>query len=66
KLAGVRYLIMSLWKVDDRATMELMSSFYTNWLQKKMDIPTAFRTAQLELLAKDPNPFFWAGFVLME
>ncbi|NUO00678.1 MAG: tetratricopeptide repeat protein [Saprospiraceae bacterium] len=66
KLAGVRYLIMSLWKVDDRTTMQLMTRFYENWLQKKMDIPTAFRTAQLELQAKEPNPYFWAGFVLME
>ena len=65
KIAGVQYLIMSLWKVPDVATKDLMSAFYRNWLDKKMDIPGAFRAAQLEMKKKFKDPEMWAGFVLV-
>lgn len=66
KIAGVKYLILSLWQVPDEATEELMSAFYANWLNKKMDIPAAFRQAQLALKKKYKDPEMWAGFVLVE
>ncbi|HMG14158.1 MAG TPA: tetratricopeptide repeat protein, partial [Saprospiraceae bacterium] len=68
KIAGVHYLIMSLWKVDDNATMELMTSLYSKWLDKKhpLTIPEAFRSAQAEMRKKNRNPYYWAGFVLVE
>ena len=66
KIAGVQYLIISLWDVPDEATKELMSLFYRNWLDKKMDIPTAFRGAQLALKKKNNNPEHWAGFILLQ
>lgn len=65
KIAGAQYLIMSLWHVPDEATKDLMSAFYRNWLDLGMDIPTAFRTAQLEMKKKSKDPEKWAGFVLV-
>jgi CHAT domain-containing protein len=66
KLAGAKYLIMSLWKVQDYQTQELMTAFYRYWLLDKQTIPEAFRSAQLEMRERYENPYFWAGFVLME
>ena len=66
KIAGVKYLIMSLWKVDDRSTKAFMAEFYKQWLQGKQPIPQAFRAAQQAMRAKSPSPYDWAGFVLIE
>jgi CHAT domain-containing protein len=66
KIAGARYLIMSLWQVPDKQTQELMSVFYKNWLEQKMDIPAAFAAAQKSMRKRYSDPFFWAGFVLVE
>jgi CHAT domain-containing protein len=66
KIAGAKYLIMSLWQVPDVQTQELMTLFYDNWLTKKMAIPDALRAGQREMQAKYEHPFFWAGFVLVE
>jgi len=66
KIAGAKYLIMSLWQVPDYQTQQLMSSFYRFWLDEKMTIPDAFRAAQKSMRKKFKDPFFWAGFVLVE
>jgi CHAT domain-containing protein len=66
KIAGAKYLIMSLWQVPDFQTQQLMSAFYRNWLENKMSIPDAFRAAQQAMQLKFKDPFFWAGFVLVE
>ena len=66
KIAGAKYLIMSLWQVPDRETMEFMTSFYKNWLEEKMTIPNAFRKTQREMRDRFFNPYSWAGFVLVE
>lgn len=64
-VAGAQAIIMSLWKVDDVATQQLMNNFYTNWIQTG-DKQKAFRTAQAQLMTKYKHPFFWGAFVLME
>jgi len=66
KIAGAKYLIMSLWQVPDRETMEFMTTFYRNWLEEKMTIPDAFRKTQREMRDRFYNPYSWAGFVLVE
>jgi len=64
KLAGADFIIMSLWQVPDEQTMELMKLFYSKWL-KGGDIRDAFHEAQNEM-SKEYEPYFWAGFVLLE
>ena len=66
KIAGVKYLIMSLWQVPDKQTSLLMTTFYKKWLEDKMTIPDAFHAAQKELREIGLDPYQWAGFVLVE
>ncbi len=66
KIAGAKYLMMSLWQVPDEETKEFMISFYKNWLNRKLSIPDAFRLTQTQMREKYTNPYLWAGFVLVE
>ena len=67
KLAGVEYVVASLWDVDDAATKDLMVLFYENLLLKKQDPVTALRNAKDELREDDGyEPKDWAGFILIE
>jgi CHAT domain-containing protein/Flp pilus assembly protein TadD len=66
KIAGAKYLIMSLWQVPDKQTSLLMTTFYRKWLEEKMTIPNAFHAAQKELRNLGLDPYQWAGFVLVE
>ncbi len=66
KIAGVKYIIMSLWQVPDKQTSLLMTTFYKKWLANKMTIPDAFHAAQKELREIGLDPYQWAGFVLIE
>ena len=65
KLAGVKSIIMSLWKVHDKATSEMMQIFYSKWLGG-IDKREAFRLAQQELKNNYKLPYYWAGFVMVD
>ena len=65
QLAGAEAIIMSLWKVSDEATSDLMVTFYSNMLSGQ-STQKAFRNAQLYLKAKYKDPYFWAAFVYLE
>jgi CHAT domain-containing protein len=64
KMAGVKNIIMSLWKVPDAQTSELFECFYNECFAGKT-IHEAFQTAQSKMKAKY-SPYYWAGFVLLE
>ncbi|MDX1911120.1 MAG: tetratricopeptide repeat protein [Saprospiraceae bacterium] len=66
KAAGARQIIMSLWQVPDYQTQELMTSFYRHLLEKKMTARMALKAARDEMKIKRYEPYFWAGFVLIE
>lgn len=64
KMAGVKYIIMSLWQVPDKETVEFMEMFYKKLL-KSMDVRRSFNETQKEM-RKKYNPYYWGAFVLVE
>ncbi len=64
KMAGAKYIVMSLWQVPDKETEEFMVTFYSK-LMKNKDTRKAFSETQKEMRLKY-DPYFWAAFVLME
>ena len=66
KMAGVQYILMSLWQVPDAATAELMSRFYTYWLNHHYPVRQALYSAQREMREEGYEPRDWAGFILIE
>ncbi len=64
--AGMPRVVASLWRVEDRATAELMTRFYRALLIDGLPPPAALRRAQLSLAGERTwaDPFFWAAFVL--
>lgn len=64
QVAGADALIMSLWKVDDAATQMLMTNFYNSWI-KLGNKQKAFKQAQLQLMTKYKDPYYWGAFVMM-
>jgi CHAT domain-containing protein len=61
-LAGARTLVMSLWKVPDRQTQELMEDYYRRLLSGQPRAE-ALRQAQLAVKARHPDPHFWGAFI---
>lgn len=64
--AGTPRVMASLWYVDDAATADLMSKFYTKLLQEKLSPLAALRTAQIEMWQTQQwnSPYYWAAFTL--
>lgn len=64
--AGAARIVASLWKVDDKASAELMKAFYEAMLQQNLRPSAALRAAQLAMLKSSrwKFPFYWAAFVL--
>jgi CHAT domain-containing protein len=61
-LAGARTLVMSLWKVNDRATCALMVDFYQKILN---GVPKseALRDAKRTLKKTYSHPYYWGPFI---
>ena len=61
-LAGAKTLVMSLWKVPDQQTQELMTEFYRRlfWGEGRGE---ALRNVQLEMRKKYPDPYYWGAFI---
>lgn len=63
-LAGAESQVMTLWKVDDTATRELMTSFYAGLAEGKGP-SEALREVQAAMLRSEryAHPYYWAAFI---
>ncbi len=71
---GAKTVLMTLWKVDDKFTSELMPLFYDNLINHKRTKAEALTKAKREISLKESSinphriyyqhPFYWAAFVL--
>ncbi|MBD2570987.1 CHAT domain-containing protein [Anabaena lutea] len=64
--AGAAKVVVSLWKVNDEATAELMTEFSGQVLKEGKSPIVALRNAQLKLWQqqKTQDPRFWAAFTV--
>ena len=65
-IAGAKSVLMSLWSVSDEKTEKLMTLFYSKWINNKMSKEDAFYQAKMEIKKLYPQPYYWAGFILLE
>lgn len=63
--SGARSTLATLWYVDDESTAELMVKFYNELKKPNVNKAEALRQAQLSLLAKKSDPYYWAPFVMI-
>jgi CHAT domain-containing protein len=63
-VAGADNLIMSLFKVSDQATSELMVNFYDYWL-KTGNLRSSFVQAKKTIREKYSDPIDWGAFILI-
>ena len=62
-LAGADSQIMSLWKVADKATRELMTAYYER-LAHDEGRSDALREVQLTMARAGLHPYYWAAFIV--
>ncbi len=64
KIAGAKRLLLALWDVDDRASMEFMILFYEELMEYKS--PTqAMKNTRALMRQKYSDPKNWAGWALI-
>jgi CHAT domain-containing protein len=62
--AGARKIVISLWKVDDVVTKNLMVKFY-QYLFENHTEREALKRAQRELIPARDNPIDWGAFIIL-
>jgi CHAT domain-containing protein/tetratricopeptide (TPR) repeat protein len=65
--AGAESVLMSLWKVPDEATAQLMGAFYRELKHGRVPPAEALAAAQSEMESSGrwSEPYYWAGFELV-
>ena len=64
--AGVPSVVATLWKISDKATLDLMKRFYEELRLNGGNAAEALRVSQCEVLSKQgrTDPYYWAAFQL--
>ncbi len=64
--AGATRVVATLWKIDDRATAEMMGRFYREMIGHRLRPAAALRAAQVQMwkTKRWNSPYFWAAFQL--
>jgi CHAT domain-containing protein/predicted negative regulator of RcsB-dependent stress response len=64
--SGAQSVVASLWKVDDRATEDLMALFYKGMMVERLSPASALRKAQIGMWKQKrwQSPYYWAAFTL--
>ena len=64
--AGVPGIVMTMWAVEDQASAQIVTSFYS-YLDKGMPKDEALRQSKLDMLAEGnmlrSHPYYWAAYV---
>ena len=66
KMAGVKQVVMTLWQVNDYVSKEFMKRFYENLIYKRQEPDTALHEAKKEIREEYHDPYYWAGYVLLD
>ncbi len=66
KKAGAGTLVMSLWEASEIATNLFMNKFYESLLANGFNKHAAFYDARAAVRVKFPEPYYWAGFVMVD
>ena len=69
RTAGATRTVASQWRVDDEQTQPLMTHFFNKLAEdmqkgKPIDYDTALHSAMKTARHKNPDPYYWAPFVL--
>ena len=64
--AGVRYLLVNVGEASDVASSLFMAEFYKAVVRNGCDIHDAFRKARKPVRQRYPDPYYWAGFLLLD
>jgi CHAT domain-containing protein len=62
--AGAESVVSTLWKVEDRTTAHLMTTFYGS-LANHNSKADSLRNAQLDMLRSNLPPYYWASFEIV-
>lgn len=65
KKAGVTSILMSLWSINDRATLEYMELFY-NFLTSGLSKRESYKRTVSEMRNRYQDANYWASFVLLD
>ena len=66
KKAGVRHILVNVGEASDVASSLFMTEFYRVFVRGGNDMHDAFRKARSAVRKRYPDPYYWAGFMLLD